>query len=279
MNNEEIQKNIDKYTFYHRIKLNDNITTPALGKPQIKVNIDEINKINFKNKKVLDIGCRDGLYSFEAEKLGADEIIAIDNDLSRAATEFLIPFFNSKVKMYKKNLFDMTVNDYGKFDVIIFPGVLYHLRYPFYALKIVNDLLKDDGTLILETAILNQDNNNALLYCPINDDGPYDSTSCSFFNKKGIIDTLKSIGIKVTDCKLSIKESFIKIFTKKFLNIFFKKKFLGKNLIAVCRGIFICKKDSSIVNQQDIIYWDETHVRHSKHQKESKSYKDFNKIK
>ena len=71
MNKEEILKNLDKYTFYHHIKLNDDITTPGIGRSQIKVNIDEINKIDFKNKKVLDIGCRDGLYSFEAEKLGA----------------------------------------------------------------------------------------------------------------------------------------------------------------------------------------------------------------
>jgi len=279
MNKEEILKNLDKYTFYHHIKLNDDITTPGIGRSQIKVNIDEINKIDFKNKKVLDIGCRDGLYSFEAEKLGANEVIAIDNDLSKAAIEFLIPFFNSKVKMYKRNLFDMTVNDHGTFDIIIFPGTLYHLRYPFYALKIVNDLLKDGGTLILETAILNQDNNNALLYCPINNDGPFGSTSCSFYNKKGIIDTLKSIGIKVTDYKLSIKESFIKNFVKKLLSFFFKKKFLGKNLISVCRGIFICQKDITIVDQQDTTYWNETHVRHSVHQKETKSYKDFNKIK
>jgi SAM-dependent methyltransferase len=279
MNEHEILEKIKKYDFYHHIKLTDNITTPGIGRSQIKVNIDEIKKINFKGKKVLDIGCRDGIYSFEAEKLGAKEVIGIDNDLSKAATEFLIPFFDSKIKMFQKNIFDLTEGDFGKFDIIIFPGVLYHLRYPFYALKIVTNLLKNDGVLILETAILNQDNNNAFLYCPINNDGPYGSTSCTFFNRKGLTDTLQSIGMKVTGYKLSIKENFFKNIIKKILNLFFDKTFLGKNLISVCRGIFICKKDLSLINEEDRIYWNETHERHTKHQKETKSYKAYNKIK
>ena len=37
--------------------------------------------------------------------------------------------------MYQKNLYDLKEEDYGKFDIIIFAGVLYHLRYPFQALK------------------------------------------------------------------------------------------------------------------------------------------------
>ena len=60
-----------------------------------------------KGKRVLDIGCRDGIYSFEAEKMGAKEVIGIDNDISKPALEFLIPYFNSKVKMFEMNLFDL----------------------------------------------------------------------------------------------------------------------------------------------------------------------------
>ena len=146
MNKEKILENIKKYNFYHRIQLTDEIITPGINRAQITKNLKEINKLDLKNKKILDIGCRDGIYCFEAEKLGAKEIIGIDNDVSKAAIEFLIPYFNSKVKMYEKNLFDLKEQDYGKFDVIFFPGTLYHLRYPFHALKIVTDLLKEGGT-------------------------------------------------------------------------------------------------------------------------------------
>lgn len=275
MNKELIKENIKKYNFYHRIELAENIITPGINRAQISKNLKEINKIDLKDKKVLDIGCRDGIYSFEAEKLGAKEIIGIDNDLSKAATEFLIPYFKSKVKMFEKNLFDLRVSDFGKFDVILFPGTLYHLRYPFYALKIVTDLLNDDGVLLIETSILLEDKNRALIYCPINDEGPYGSTSCSFFNEKGLTDSLSSLGVEVIETKLSLEKSILKNNIKKLLRIFFKKNFFGKKLTSVCRGTFLCRKNQSLINKEDDKYWNVSHERHSVDQKESKSYKDF----
>ena len=53
------------------------------------------------------------------------------------------------------------------------------------------------------------------------------------------------------------------------------KTLFGKNLSTVCRGLFYCKKDSSIINKNDHEYWNFSHKRHSIFQKESKSYKDF----
>ena len=262
LNDDQINDILKKYHFYHIIKLTENISTYGLNKPQVNKNLNLINKINFKNKKVLDVGCRDGIYSFEAEKLGATEIIAIDNDLSKGATEFLIPFFKSKVQMYQKNLFDLKVSDHGKFDVIIFPGVLYHLRYPMYALKILSDLLNENGILLIETSILLEDKNRAILFCPINDDSPYDSTSCTFFNQKGLTDTLKSFGLTVYDIRLSSKRSFIKNVFKKFLRIF-SDEFFGKKLTSVCRGTFLCEKKFSFISKIDSMYWNSSHNLHS----------------
>ena len=81
------------------------------------------------------------------------------------------------------NLFDLNEKSFGKFDVIIFPGTLYHLRYPFQALKIVTSILKEDGILLIETAILQESFDRAILYCPVNNDGPFGSTSCTFFHQ------------------------------------------------------------------------------------------------
>jgi predicted RNA methylase len=43
---------------------------------------------DFKGKRVLDIGCRDGALSFAAEQLGATEVIGVDNDLSDGLINF-----------------------------------------------------------------------------------------------------------------------------------------------------------------------------------------------
>ena len=275
MKDNDILEKIKKYDFYHRIKLSENITTPGINRKQIHKNIDQIRKLDLKGKKVLDIGCRDGIYSFEAEKMGASEVIAIDNDISKPAVEFLIPFLNSKVQMHEMNLFDLNEKSFGKFDVIIFPGTLYHLRYPFQALKIITNILKEDGILLIETAILQESFDRAILYCPINEDGPFGSTSCTFFNPKGLIDTLTSMGVETINYSLSFKVNKLKIFIKSFLRIFFKKNFLDKNLTTVCRGLFICKKKTKLINENDSKYWDSVHKRHTLHQKDSSSYKDY----
>jgi SAM-dependent methyltransferase len=275
MKDNDILEKIKKYDFYHRIKLTENITTPGINRKQIHKNIDQIRKLDLKGKKVLDIGCRDGIYSFEAEKMGASEVIAIDNDISKPAVEFLIPFLNSKVQMHEMNLFDLNEKSFGKFDVIIFPGTLYHLRYPFQALKIITNILKEDGILLIETAILQESFDRAILYCPINEDGPFGSTSCTFFNPKGLIDTLTSMGVETINYILSFKVNKLKIFIKSLLRFFFKKNFLDKNLTTVCRGLFLCKKKTKLINENDSKYWDSVHKRHTLYQKDSSSYKDY----
>src|SRR5262245_11636792 len=127
MNASEIHEAMAKYKFYHIIKLTDEISTP--GEPDYvpaqNLCMKHLRSLDLRDKRVLDIGCRDGLFSFAAESMGAAEVIAIDNNLSRAAVEFLIPFFDSKVKMYQMNLYDLQPSSFGSFDVVIFPGVLY----------------------------------------------------------------------------------------------------------------------------------------------------------
>jgi SAM-dependent methyltransferase len=205
MDENEIRSRIAAYqNFYHVIRLTDTIETPGVRAHQPgqeKVH-RAIRSLSLRGKRVLDIGCRDGLYSFECETLGAAEVIGIDNDVSPAAVEFLIPFFKSKVKMHELNLLDLRPQTFGTFDVVILAGVLYHLRYPFYGLKIIRDVLKDGGVLVLETAIFQDENRLALLYCPVGSENPYDRTCPTLFNVKGLTDTLLSLGFRTKEVNL-----------------------------------------------------------------------------
>jgi len=189
---------MNSYKWYHSIKLNENLVTPGRKYEVIwDIILKGMDRIDFNNKKVLDIGCRDGLFSLKAEESGAREIIGIDNEISKGAVEFLIPLLNSKVKMFETNLYDLSIRDFGTFDIILFPGVLYHLRFPFLALKIISDLLNENGILLVETAMCKIENNKSVLYCPTGKESPYEPTSVSFFNLKGLIDTLKTFDLDV----------------------------------------------------------------------------------
>lgn len=110
MDENQLRDELKKSQFFHIIKLTDNLSTPgdADAVPIQNVALKALRSIDVKNKRILDIGCRDGLFSFEAEKLGAQEVIGIDNDLSLGAVNVLIPHFNSNVKMYELNVNDLT---------------------------------------------------------------------------------------------------------------------------------------------------------------------------
>lgn len=195
----EVLNRFPDYGFYHTIEVAPGVSTPGwpVVVPLVELTRRALGTLELRGKRVLDIGCRDGLFAFEAERRGAADVVAIDNDLSPGAVELLIPFLRSRVCMREMNLLDLKHTTFGTFDVVVMPGVLYHLRYPFWALKLVRDLLRDGGHLVLETAVLIDDNRRAVLHCPIGGDSPYEPTSCTFFNSKGLMDTLGSLGLTV----------------------------------------------------------------------------------
>jgi SAM-dependent methyltransferase len=257
MNEIELRQAMSRYKFYHVIRLTDNITTPGNTAyiPAQNLCMKYLKSLDLKGKRVLDIGCRDGLFSFAAESLGAAEVIGIDNDVSKPATEFLIPFFNSKIKMEQMNLYDLKPENFGLFDVIIFPGVLYHLRYPFWGVKVIRDVLSIGGHLLIETAIWERERNNATLFCPIGGESPYEPTSCTFFNEKGLVDTLKSMGFKTVSIDYLRREGL------RGLKDRIKRFKAGTVTRCVFHSILSGNDKDSFTMQ----YWESTHDFHTQH--------------
>ena len=86
----------------------------------------------------LDIGCNAGFYSFELARRGAT-VTAIDveplflRQAEWAAGEFGL---RDRVELRRMQVYDLARLD-RTFDLVIFMGVFYHLRYPTLALDIV----------------------------------------------------------------------------------------------------------------------------------------------
>jgi tRNA (mo5U34)-methyltransferase len=96
---------------------------------------------DLSGKRVLDIGAWDGFFSFEMEKRGA-EVVAIDcwdNERFRLMRSML----NSRVDYRIYDMYELTPVTVGKFDIVIFFGVLYHLKHPLLALERVCALTTD----------------------------------------------------------------------------------------------------------------------------------------
>lgn len=264
MDGNQLREEIKKYEFYHVIQLEENISTPGCQEfvEVQNVPLRALRALDVKDKRVLDIGCRDGLFCFEAENLGAREVIGIDNNLSLGAVNLLIPYFQSKVKMYEVNLMDLKPETFGLFDIVVFPGVLYHLRYPFWALKLIKDILHEGGQLIIETAVYRDDNRQAMLFCPTGSESPYEETSCTFFNMKGLTDTLSSLGLVVQQTEVLKTQDGLN-YTNLLARLKSRLGILKSVMPSIDRATVVCRKQSPAEPTSVNKYWHGTHKFHT----------------
>jgi tRNA (mo5U34)-methyltransferase len=105
---------------------------------------------DLEGSRVLDIGCNAGFYSFALATRGAS-VLAIDMDehyleQGRWAAERLDP--EGRVEFRRMQVYDLADLD-ERFDIVLFLGVLYHLRYPQLALDLVAERVA--GRLVFQT--------------------------------------------------------------------------------------------------------------------------------
>lgn len=88
--------------------------------------------------QALDIGCNGGYYSFELARRGA-RVTAIDVDpryLDQARWAAAVYGLEDGIQFRRMQVYDLAHTD-ETYDLVLFMGVFYHLRYPLLALDIV----------------------------------------------------------------------------------------------------------------------------------------------
>jgi tRNA (mo5U34)-methyltransferase len=88
---------------------------------------------------VLDIGCNGGFYSIEMKRRGADRVLGIDVDQrylqqARLAAELS----GVQIELQQRSVYEIA-GLAERFDVVLFMGVLYHLRHPLLALDLIRE--------------------------------------------------------------------------------------------------------------------------------------------
>lgn len=156
----EYSKKISTVKWFHSIELEPGLITP--GTVPLKRLNSMANDLalpqDMSNLTVLDVGARDGFFSFEAEKRGA-QVIAVDiQPIDSIGLGIAKEILNSNVKFIQSNVYDLTIDKIGgePVDVIFFLGLMYHLRHPLLAIDNLWSLLKPSGTMYLETAYLDE---------------------------------------------------------------------------------------------------------------------------
>ena len=153
---DELRRKVDSLPWFHQLDLREGVLTPGRTPlDALRACADAYFTMPLAGKSVLDIGCYDGFNSFEALRRGAADVLAADHFMwhadsrCREAFELARSRIAPGLKDIDIDVLDMTPGRVGTFDIVLFAGVLYHLRNPFLAIERVARLAKE--TLILET--------------------------------------------------------------------------------------------------------------------------------
>jgi len=109
---------------------------------------------DFKNKNVLDVGCWTGGTTLVLASLNS-KVFAIEEVKKYAEmASFLVKSFgiSNRASVNHLSLYDCNSEEFfDRFDIVYFPGVLYHLSDPLLALRILFNSLKVGGKILIES--------------------------------------------------------------------------------------------------------------------------------
>ena len=211
--------------WYHTIAISEDYTTTTrLGAETFKQwenNRAVRSALDYTGKTVLDLGTMDGMWAFEAERLGALKVVATDIwqgfGLETGPQRFDVAHAALKSKVVLKpggdvhNLHSWLLrNRLFAFDIVQCLGLLYHIQNPILALHQIRKCTNDGGVMLLETAYWNENSDGpAMRY---NSDGGIYCDPCTFWamNPRCLVDVLQLCGFKARSGALMLGEGKIR---------------------------------------------------------------------
>ncbi|MER8544934.1 TIGR04290 family methyltransferase [Mesorhizobium sp. M0684] len=145
----EIRRRIDALgPWFHNMELAGIETAPDhfLGNyPLIKWRkFADAIPADLSGKAVLDIGCNAGFYSIEMKRRGAGRVLGIDFDEAYLAqARFAAEVADCDIEFRQLSVYDVGAL-HERFDIVLFMGVLYHLRHPLLALDLIREHVARD---------------------------------------------------------------------------------------------------------------------------------------
>ena len=196
----------------------DGILTPGVN--SIAEMCDNLNlPQKLSGRRVLDIGAWNGCLSFECERRGAREVVALE-PADPAGTGFhkiRDAIGSRRVRCVRGTVYDLDPQKLGYFDLVLFCGVLYHLRYPLLGIDNIRRVCTGDvyvETVVSDAQLLLRDEGGikvvpmetispALLSTPLwqfyqNDELGNDSTNWFGPNITAVIQAFESAGFDTT---------------------------------------------------------------------------------
>jgi tRNA (mo5U34)-methyltransferase len=153
----DLRARVESLRWYHTIDLGGGVVTQGSDNSAARLARLALPE-SLAGLTVLDVGAWDGYFSFEAERRGAARVLATDSYSwrgsgwgTKAGFELAREALGSRVEDADIDVMDLSPERVGRFDVVLFLGVLYHLRHPLLALDRLASVTK--SLLIVETVV------------------------------------------------------------------------------------------------------------------------------
>ncbi len=140
MDLEELRSRVGKIQWFHDFELAPGVMTNGWTPMAERASCFQIPQ-DLAGKRVLDVGCADGYFTFLAESRGAN-VVAIDS-WPREGFFLAHEVLNSRAEFCHMSVYDLGPDTFGLFDIVFFFGVYYHLKSPLLALERIASVTRE----------------------------------------------------------------------------------------------------------------------------------------
>jgi len=150
----ELRARIDRFDWYQRIPLGDDYATPG----EDTYTTQKLSMLqmpaDLSGKSVLDIGCSEGFFCFEAERRHAARIVGIDRAPHLGEKIALLKeITGSRIEFEDKTVYDLARLAGAPFDLVIFLSVFQHLDHPYLALDLIASATRTTAIMEIPVAV------------------------------------------------------------------------------------------------------------------------------
>jgi tRNA (mo5U34)-methyltransferase len=193
--------------WFHKLDLGNGLVTPGWSDPVVQKLPYFGLPGDMTGMRVLDVGASEGFFSFEAERRGAAEVVAVD---AVSMERFIVcrDALDSKAHFYSQSVYELDAQTMGTFDLVMFFGLFYHLRHPLMALDRLLNVCS--GSMLIQTLARPAGTEAAALFLKdgIMSGPTYEQCDPTVFfvpNQQCVVDMLEQTGF--TDVKVLMPDT------------------------------------------------------------------------